>query len=161
MVIWIYMNGERVARLSQATGGRLELAYLDEWLSSPNRRPLSLSLPLGKPRFSGEIVPNFFDNLLPDSEPIRRRIQSRFRAKSSDSFDLLWHIGRDCVGALQLLPEEVDAVDVRKIEGRELSEAEIGSILSNYQTMPLGMAEGEDFRISIAGGAGKDGSAAN
>ena len=147
----IYMNGEKVAKLSRATGGRLELAYLDEWLSSPSRRPLSLSLPLGKARFSGEIVQNFFDNLLPDSEPIRRRIQARFRTKSSDSFDLLWHIGRDCVGALQLLPEEVEAVDVKKIEGKGLSEADIASILSNYQTMPLGMAEGEDFRISIAG----------
>lgn len=147
----IYMNGEKVAKLTRTSGGRLELAYSDEWLSSPSRRPLSLSLPLGKARFSGELVQNFFDNLLPDSEPIRRRIQARFRAKSSDSLDLLWHIGRDCVGALQLLPDEVEAVDVRKIEGRELSDAEIGLILSNYQTMPLGMAEGEDFRISIAG----------
>lgn len=151
MVIWIYMNGEKVAKLSRTNGGKLELAYLEEWLSSANRRPLSLSLPLGKARFSGETVQNFFDNLLPDSEPIRRRIQARFRAKSGDSFDLLWHIGRDCVGALQLLPEEVDKVEVRRIEGRELSETEIASILSNYQTMPLGMAEGEDFRISIAG----------
>ena len=45
----------------------------------------------------------------------------------------------------------MEAIDVRKIEGRELSEGDIASILSNYQTMPLGMAEGEDFRISIAG----------
>jgi len=129
MVIWIYMNGEKVARLSRIGRGSLELTYVDEWLSSSNRRPLSLSLPLGRLRFSGEAVQNFFDNLLPDSEPTRRRIQARFRAKSSDSFDLLWHIGRDCVGALQLLPEEVDAVDVKRIEGRELSEAEIATIL--------------------------------
>ena len=147
----IYLNGEKVASLLRAPGGRLELAYADAWLSSPNRRPLSLSLPLGKARFSGEIVQNFFDNLLPDSESIKRRIQARFRARSSDSYDLLWHIGRDCVGALQLLPETVEAVDVKKIEGRGLSEANIASMLSNYQTMPLGMAEGDDFRISIAG----------
>jgi serine/threonine-protein kinase HipA len=102
-------------------------------------------------KLSGEKVHNFFDNLLPDSETIRRRIQGRFKTKSSDTFDLLYHIGRDCVGALQLIPEEVDHVDVRKIEGRELSEADIAFILSEYRTNPLGMTEGEDFRISIAG----------
>jgi len=149
--IWIYMNGEKVARLSRSGGGHLELAYQEGWLVSPNRRPLSLSLPLGRVPSSGEVVQNFFDNLLPDSESIRRRIQARFKARSSDCFDLLWHIGRDCVGALQLLPEELESVDVRRIEGRNLSEAEIATMLSNYQTKPLGMAEEDDFRISLAG----------
>jgi serine/threonine-protein kinase HipA len=151
MVIWIYMNGEKVASLTRSSGGKLELQYCEQWLNSENRRPLSLSLPLVAGKLVGEKVHNFFDNLLPDSEAIRRRIQGRFKTKSSDTFDLLYHIGRDCVGALQLMPEEVDHVDVRKMEGRELSETDIAEILSEYQSNPLGMTEGEDFRISIAG----------
>ena len=149
--IWIYMNGEKVGRLSRNSTGKLELAYAGTWLTSQRRRPLSLSLPLGKTPIIGDRVHNFFDNLLPDSTSIRRRIQARVGASSADSFDILWHIGRDCVGAMQLLPEEFDHVDVRKIEGRAVSDAEMADILANYKTMPLGMGENEEFRISLAG----------
>ena len=149
--IWIYMNGAKVGRLSRTTTGKLELAYAETWLVSESRRPISLSLPLGRTPITGEKVHNFFDNLLPDSTSIRRRIQARVRASSTDSFDILWHIGRDCVGAMQLLQEEYDEVDVRGVEGKEVSETEMADILANYKTMPLGMGAGEEFRISLAG----------
>lgn len=53
--------------------------YFDEWLEDENRGPLSLSMPLtpGNQPYSGDIVTNYFDNLLPDSEPIRRRLAQR------------------------------------------------------------------------------------
>jgi len=149
--LWIYMNGEKVARLSKLRGGDLELSYAQTWLDSKSGRPLSLSLPLGSVPFTGYKVHSFFDNLLPDSDSIKKRIQARFRAPSNESFDLLSHVGRDCVGALQMLPEEVDDLDVRKVEAAALSDEEIGERLTHYKTMPLGMAEDEDFRISIAG----------
>lgn len=149
--LWIYMNGEKVARLSKLRGGDLELRYEQSWLSSESRRPLSLSLPLGTVPFTGNVVQGFFDNLLPDSDSIKKRIQARFQAPSHDSFDLLSHVGRDCVGALQMLTEEMDEVEVRKVEGTALSEAEIADRLTHYKTMPLGMTEDDDFRISIAG----------
>jgi len=52
------------------------------------------------------LVENFFDNLLPDSETIRRRIQKNYAARGPSAFDLLTEIGRDCVGTIQLLPED-------------------------------------------------------
>lgn len=149
--LWIYMNGEKVARLSQLRGGDLELSYAQSWLESTNGRPLSLSLPLGSVPFTGNKVHSFFDNLLPDSDSIKKRIQARFQAPSHESFDLLSHVGRDCVGALQMLPEESDTVDVKMVEAVALSDEEIAERLAHYKTMPLGMAEDEDFRISIAG----------
>jgi serine/threonine-protein kinase HipA len=51
---------------------------------------------------------------------------------------------------LQLLPGD-SQVDVRKIEAESLSDAAIAEILKNYRTMPLGMREDKDFRISLAG----------
>lgn len=42
--------------------------------------------------------------LLPDSTARRIRIASRYGAASDGAFDLLEKIGRDCVGAVQLLP---------------------------------------------------------
>ena len=37
----------------------------------------------------GAAVEAYFDNLLPDSEPIRRRLQDRFHTASRGAFDLL------------------------------------------------------------------------
>lgn len=150
--IWllVWMNGQRVGTLQRDSSGRLGFAYDSEWLASEQSRPISLSIPLGTRMYSGMEVEYFFENLLPDSIPLRNRIQARFRAESNRSFDLLWHIGRDCVGALQLLPEE-DAVNVRNVETKPLTTHEIATILRNYQTQPLGMNPKEDFRISIAG----------
>jgi serine/threonine-protein kinase HipA len=147
----LFMNGQRVGCLTRTAVGQLRFEYHGEWLQSEMRRPLSLSMPLSQRVYIGDVVENFFENLLPDSQPIRSRIQSRFSAKSNRCFDLLWHVGRDCVGALQLLPEDVASIDVRHIDAVELTESEIADILRNYDTMPLGMKGDDDFRISIAG----------
>jgi len=47
-----------------------------------------------------------FENLLPDSEAFRRRVAENAGANRSDTYSLLSRIGRDCVGALQFLPED-------------------------------------------------------
>jgi serine/threonine-protein kinase HipA len=59
----------------------------------------------------------------------------------------------DCVGAIQIAPEDIPLHDVRRIEGEPLSASRIAKLLNNYRTAPLGMAgeDGEEFRISIAG----------
>jgi len=147
----LYMNGQKVGCLTRTAVGQLRFEYGDEWLHSEFRRPLSLSMPLSRKVFIGDLVENFFDNLLPDSQPIRNRIQARFEAKSNRCFDLLWHVGRDCVGALQLLPEDPAKNDVRRIDAEELTDTQIAGVLRNYATMPLGMKGDDDFRISIAG----------
>lgn len=149
--LYVFMNGRKVGRLSRGTSGRLEYAYAAAWLDWEQSRPLSLSLPLTPETYTGDVVENYFDNLLPDSQPIRNRIQARFAARSSRAFDLLWHAGRDCVGAVQLIPEDAETLDVQRIESIPLSEAEIADTLRNYATMPLGMGRERDFRISIAG----------
>lgn len=147
----IYINGEKVGSLSFSSTGRFQLVYDPSWLASENSRPLSLSLPLGHHPLTGGAVEYFFDNLLPDNDAIRRRIQTRFGAASDRCFDLLWHIGRDCVGAIQLLPETEEPPGVMSIAAEPLTDAEIAEVLRNYQTMPLGMQKSSDFRISLAG----------
>lgn len=147
------MNGLRVGSLTMDAAGALAFRYAPEWLETPGARPISLSMPLSHQPYSGEVAYNFFDNLLPDNKQIRDRIQARFKAPTSHPFDLLAAIGMDCVGAIQIAPENVPLDDVRRIEGEPLSAPQIAKLLSNYRTAPLGMAEedGEEFRISIAG----------
>jgi len=108
------MNGEKVGDWRLATTGQ-EFLYAETWLSSPAARPISLSLPLRpsrEPYRAG--VEAFFDNLLPDNRQIRERIQRRFNTRSVGAFDLLQEIGRDCVGALQLTPEDEPPPGIRQ-----------------------------------------------
>lgn len=147
------MNGERVGDWRLASGGQ-EFVYAESWLHQPESRPISLSFPLrpaSEPYRKG--VPEFFDNLLPDSRPIRERIQRRFGAASMDAFDLLHEIGRDCVGALQLLPENHPAGDIRKITGTPLTNREIAAHLAGTMDSSFGLADRNRgaFRISLAG----------
>ncbi|MDQ6950645.1 MAG: HipA N-terminal domain-containing protein [Mariprofundales bacterium] len=115
----------------------------------------SLSLPANPigSAIKGERVTAFFDNLLPDSDSIRRQLQQKFSIPGSNAIDLLTAIGRDCVGAIQLLPEHESPHDVTKINADPLTERDIERVLSNTVAAPgvLGHFEEDDLRISIAG----------
>ena len=158
----LWMNGLRVGEWRIPTRGPMELAYDQAWLAAPEARPLSLSLPLplAPVPLTSAAVGSYFDNLLPDYEPIRRRIASRFRLADTSPFSLLAEIGRDCVGALQLLPVNAEAPDVRRIDAEPLIEAGVEQALDRAVTPTGGMAtaaDGDDteLRISIAGAQDK------
>jgi serine/threonine-protein kinase HipA len=91
--------------------------------------------------------------LLPDSEAIRLRIAIRFKTAGAEAFDLLQAIGRDCVGAVQLLDEDESPTGVQTIMGTPLSESEIEALLvQTTRSGPLSNLEDEDeLRISLAG----------
>lgn len=134
----------------------MELQYDVDWVRADVGRPLSLSLPFNLQNLplKGERVANYFDNLLPDSDAIRRRAAERFRTGSVDPFDLLKAIGRDCVGAVQILEDEEIPEGFDRIEGVPLSEEDIERHLIETVT-PRAFAAGRDpdadFRISLAG----------
>jgi len=113
--------------------------------------PISMSLPLREDRYGGAPVIAVFDNLLPDSEQVRRRVAERVKAEGDDAYSLLAKAGRDCVGALQVLPEGQEPGPVVLIEGREVGDEEIAGMLRNLANAPLGMDGKEEFRLSIAG----------
>lgn len=152
----IWANGELVGHWTPASRRPMELRYADSWLASRSARPLSLSLPLplvGNEPLRGERVEYFFDNLLPDSGAIRRRLAQRYSAGSEDTFDLLAAIGRDCVGAIQLLPADEAPTDFDRIEGEVLDDEAVAALLrATVSSGSLaGQGRDQDFRISIAG----------
>src|SRR6267143_1456070 len=138
----VWMNGERVGTWRRSAAGRQEFLYAESWLSSHAARPISLSLPLRpsrEPYRTG--VEEFFDNLLPDNRQIRERIQRRFRTASIGAFDLLQEIGRDCVGALQLLPEDQPPVNVKQITGERLTTDGVAELLTRSLGFPAQIAD--------------------
>ncbi|WP_298622068.1 HipA N-terminal domain-containing protein, partial [uncultured Legionella sp.] len=150
-VLTILMNGSLIGTLEKLKQGNLAFTYAHEWLNTAGARPVSLSLPLISESFSGDVVYNFFDNLLPDNRQIRARIQAKFHITTDQPFDLLASIGRDCVGAIQLI-EGTNLNFSKEINFETLDIKQMASILRNYKSNPLGMMNNdEEFRISIAG----------
>lgn len=139
----------------------MELHYDDTWARSDVGRPLSLSLPFNPHNepLHGSVVENYFDNLLPDSNAIRKRVAARFKTGSVEAFDLLQAIGRDCVGAVQLLddaeePTALDRVDAVPVDDESI-ERHLLSVV-NPGTLGSSTDPDDDFRISLAGAQEKD-----
>jgi serine/threonine-protein kinase HipA len=149
----VWANGVRVGTWRLPARGPMELEYDDAWVAAAESRPLSLSLPLtlGRALHKGAAVEAYFDNLLPDSESIRRRLQDRFHTDSRGAFDLLAAIGRDCVGAVQLLPVDDQPAGLHEIAATPLTEANIARELSSVTTVSAPDEDAGEFRISIAG----------
>jgi len=150
----LWMNGLPVGTWETTRDGE-KLTYFDEWLADEQGRPLSLSLPFtaGNQPYRGKVVSDYFDNLLPDSKTIRERIAGRYKTGGTSPFELLTKLGRDCVGAIQMLPPDEIPVDLEQINGRPLNEAEIAQLLREITAPPvLGQHEPiDDLRLSIAG----------
>lgn len=149
-----WMNGEYVGEWINPSGKPQEFVYAQEWLTSRSARPLSLSMPLTEgATYKGPVVERYFENLLPDSGAIRRRIGQHVGAHSDRAFDLLGKIGRDCVGALQITVEREPAPDVRTITASPISDTQIEQLLLKTSGSPtFGAPElDDDFRLSIAG----------
>lgn len=150
----VWMNGLLVGEWTLAHGEEI-FAYHASWLNHPQTRPLSLSLPFlpNNAAHRGAVVNAYFDNLLPDSDIIRRRLAQHHRLSDSAPFTLLAALGRDCVGALQLLPEDETPQNLQCIIGEPLDDAAIAALLQ--QTVQPGLPgqrnSDADLRLSIAG----------
>ncbi len=147
----VFLNARLVGRLDRQPSGAIEFAYHAEWLAFENALPVSLSLPLREDRYAGAPVIAVFDNLLPDGKALRRRVAERVGADGDDAYSLLAAIGRDCVGAMQFLPEGETPAAAGVISGRPVDEGYIARKLGDLARAPLGMDEDESFRISLAG----------
>ena len=152
------MNGRHVGVWRQGRGEADQFRYTDSWREDPRFRALSISLPLTArgTSITGASVRNYFDNLLPDAPKIRQRLKARFSARSSETFDLLEAIGRDCVGAAQLLPAGQEPADWNRIRAIRLTQRNVERLLAAVPTVagPFSGQEQPDdegLRISLAG----------
>jgi serine/threonine-protein kinase HipA len=154
----LWMNGQSVGVWGTSRGGVATFQYDASWLASPAVRALSLSLPIAAAGtvHRGDVVANYFENLLPESAQVRERLATRFKTKSTNAFDLLTAIGRDCVGAVQLLPDDSAPIGWNKVVCEPLSTAQVERLLlgvTSHDALGLRGSESlfEDLRFSIAG----------
>lgn len=149
----VFMNGDLVGKWSYGLGDTHRFNYDPNWIKSPVCRSLSLSLPVSaNAEIRGAVVANYFENLLPDNERIRKRLKTRFATKSDRAFDLLEAIGRECIGAVQLLPPGTVPKGFDQVQYKTLNEAGVAGLLRMTQGLPANETHiHRDFRISIAG----------
>ena len=148
----VYLNNRLVGFLNKETSGAIDFWYDQSWLDWEHALPISLSLPLRETPFRGEPVIAVFDNLLPDSDALRRRVAEKVGARGTDAYSMLAAIGHDCVGALQFIAGDDAAMDTTgTIKGEIVDDEAIDKLLRGLAQAPLGLSRDDEFRISIAG----------
>ena len=78
--------------------------YDAQWLAQPGTYVLAPQFALGPQRYTGALVRNFFENLLPEGEALEDII-SALHMRQASSFDLLGKLGQELPGVIALLPE--------------------------------------------------------
>jgi serine/threonine-protein kinase HipA len=126
--------------------------YAETWAGTPGAFPLSRSLPIPTDlrALTGSAVQHYFANLLPDSDSIRRRLGTRFKVTSGRDQDLLAEIGRDCIGAIQLLPEGMIPPVSDRAERIPLNDAQIAAFLRQLTEDPVNLRSVQDGRVRVA-----------
>lgn len=111
-VLEVLLHGDQIGTLTLLPGDRTLFAFTESYSDDPNRPTLSLSF---KEATTGGLitdvpvtttkVPHFFSNLLPEGA-MRDYLAGRAGVKSAREFFLLWVLGQDLPGALQILPSD-------------------------------------------------------
>jgi serine/threonine-protein kinase HipA len=135
------------------TFGRSGLSFrysadlLDRWgLGIPL---ISLSMPTSARPYPDRVARPFFDGLLPEGQA-RRIIAFDARIAEADTFGLLAHLGRECAGALAVLPDGEVPGEAEPIDSLvSLTPAELERRIADLQFHPLGV-DGA-VRVSLGG----------
>ena len=141
LVLW----DTEIGRLERTDERSREYAFRYTRLDA---RPISLALPVREEPFSAADSRPFFEALLPEGA-LRERIAQELRLAPSDGYGLLERLGRDCAGALQIVPVDAPPVapTVRWLDARRLDE-----LVQQLPRHPLGIRAGDRrLRLSLAG----------
>ncbi len=94
-----------IGQLTRNDEGGHSFAYREAHLELPNAMPLSLSLPLRLGPYPDVITRAFFGNLLAERDTMLRSVMEREGIARDDIAGLLLHLGKDCPGAISIIPE--------------------------------------------------------
>ena len=112
----VLMSGVRVGTLFCDRNLRLRFVYDAALRETADAVALSLSLPLVRREHGHDAIESFLWGLLPDNERVLERWARQFHVSARNPFALLAHVGEDCAGAVQIVPEERIAVLLRPQE---------------------------------------------
>lgn len=140
LTAWLY--GTPVADLLPARDFRITLQWRDEGIDRWGRgsTTLSVGLPLGSmtgPRDMRGL--DFFENILPEG-PALAQMATLAGTRPADTYGVLSPFGRDCAGAIVLLPEGEEPSSTEEYEYAPLADDGLRELINSLDTAPLGMA---------------------
>ena len=118
----LFISGALAGHVLQDANGALSFAYEPAY-SGP---PVSLSMPIAPIAYPQRIIRPYLQGLLPDDPNVRADIADRYSCSGENPFALLSHIGLDCPGAVQLVPDgDADLIKSRPGNLVELSNSDL------------------------------------
>jgi serine/threonine-protein kinase HipA len=151
LIAWLH--GTPVAMLTPAPEFRIRLSWCAEgiarWgLGSP---ALSVGLPVGTPTGPRDLRGlDFFENMLPEG-PALARMATLAAVRPADTYGILAAFGRDCAGAVVLLPDGEQPGPADRGGYSPVSPAGLLQVISELDVAPLGVAPERGFRPSLPG----------
>lgn len=100
----VFYDAELAGALTMSESG-YTFQYDSQYLSNPNAKPISLSLPLQVEEYKSPELFSFFEGLLPEGW-LLEITSTAARIDPEDHFHLLLHTGRDPLGAVSVRPRE-------------------------------------------------------
>lgn len=126
-------------------------AYDESYLTDKTHRPISISLPLSKKSFPPETTRAFFEGLLPEGFS-RQSIAQSMHSDPDDYIAILKELGRECLGAIQIVDESNQTVNA---EYRELTGNEVKALAEEGARLTANIII--ESHISLTGASGKTG----
>ncbi len=151
----VWWGGNIVGSFQFNRHGEAVFAYSEDWLSSTDPRPVSVSLPLRSKPFSRRESRPFFEGLLPEEEQ-RIAVAKALGISEHNEFGLLEALGGEVAGALTLWPEgEAPPVPVApNSPPKVMNDSELIDLLDTLPSHPL-LAGDSALRLSLAGAQSK------
>ncbi|MGF2944968.1 HipA domain-containing protein, partial [Mycobacterium sp. Lab-001] len=166
MSLDIWLHGVLTARVTPKSGGRkLVIEYTDEVrLGYGGGAPiLSCSLPSVPGPSAPSVSRSFLEGLLPEGRALQHAA-ARLRgveldlagapATPSDAMAVLAEYGRECAGAVVVVPAG-EGLPTEGHPSSPLSEEELGDLIRNLPTRPLGADPARGIRMSLGGAQDK------
>jgi serine/threonine-protein kinase HipA len=97
----VQLDGRRVGVIEERETGT-RFTYDAAWLTTPDRLPISLTLPLRPEPFDHRGLHPFFENLLPEGWLLELST-AKLKISKDDAFGLLLATCGDCIGAVEIV----------------------------------------------------------
>jgi serine/threonine-protein kinase HipA len=151
LVAWLYDTP--VAVLMRGPEFRIRLEWRQEGIErwGLGSRALSVGLPIGTPTGPRDMRGlDFFENVLPEG-PALERMAALAGVRPVDTYGILAAFGRDCAGAIMLLPDG-DRPGGNDGSGYSpMTPEDLQRVISALDVFPLAAAPERGFRPSLAG----------
>ena len=148
LAVWLY--GSRVAVIEQQRN-QVRLRYTVDALEAHDLGTplLSVRFPVQNAPFAHDPTKAFLDGLLPE-EPLRASVAAELGLLAGDTFGLIRELGRECAGAVVILPDgEPLASATGTEEPKSIGEGAFLELVANLREAPLGVRSG--VRLSLGG----------